>query len=215
MLISLFTVLIPPYTLHLQPSTPRPPQDEAHIRRQIIQSVSALKTLQCDFVQTRQMRMLSDKMESQGRLYYQQPDKLRWEYAKPYAFTFILNGPKMVLSSGRDRETVDASQNKMFREMARMMLNSLVGNSLSDEKDFRTRLAATPTEWVATLEPQRRDIRQMMRQIVIHFNRKQSIVACIELIENGGDQTIIQLKNIKTNKPLGKALFTVDGPARK
>ena len=54
--------------------------NEAKIRQQIEAAASNMKSMQCDFVQTKYLRMLNDKMVSTGKMYYQQSDKLRWEY---------------------------------------------------------------------------------------------------------------------------------------
>ena len=188
-----------------------PTQDERLIRHQINQAAASLKTMQCDFVQTKHMKLLNDKMVSRGKMYYQQSDRLRWEYTAPYTYTFILNGSKVLLKNGRRRDVIDTSQNKMFREIAQIMMNSVVGRCLSDEKDFKATISTTSDEWIATLVPQRKDMLQMFQQIVLHFSRRQAMVSRVELIENEGDKTIIELKNIKTNQSLGSHLFAVEG----
>ena len=58
--------------------------NEANVRQQIEVAATNMKTMHCDFVQTKTVRMLNDKMISQGKMYYQQSDKLRWEYTTPY-----------------------------------------------------------------------------------------------------------------------------------
>ena len=179
-------------------------------QKEIQQAAAAVKTMQCDFVQTRQLKLLSDKMVSRGRMYYQQPNRLRWEYTSPYTYTFILNGQKVLLNNSRRQDVIDVRQNKLFREIARIMMNSVVGQSLSDDKDFRTTIRTTPSEWVATIEPQRKELRQMFQQIILHFSRQQKMVTEVELIEKKGDRTIIELKNVKTNAPIAPALFAVD-----
>ena len=68
--------------------------NEAEIRHQIESAAVSMKTMQCDFVQTKYLRMLNDKMVSTGKMYYQQSDKLRWEYTSPYTYAFVLNGFK-------------------------------------------------------------------------------------------------------------------------
>ena len=47
---------------------------EAKIRQQIEAAAASMKTMQCDFVQTKFLRMLNDKMVSRGKMYYQQSD---------------------------------------------------------------------------------------------------------------------------------------------
>ena len=182
---------------------------DAQIRQQINQAASALKTMQCDFVQTKHIKMLNDKMVSKGRMYYQQPNMLRWEYTSPYAYTFILNGDKVLLKNQQRNDVIDTNQNKLFREIARIMMNTVVGKCLSDDKDFQTTLAETPTEWVATLVPQRKDMKGMFQKIILHFNRQKAMVSQVELIEMKGDKTIIELKNVHTNETVNANLFTV------
>ena len=182
---------------------------ETQVRQQINQAASAMKTMQCDFVQTKHIRMLNDKMVSKGRMYYQQPNRLRWEYTSPYAYTFILNGDKVMLKNQQRTDVIDANQNKLFREIARIMMNTVVGKCLSDDKDFQTTLSETPTEWIATLVPQRKDMKGMFQKIILHFNRQQAMVAQVELIEKQGNKTIIELKNVRANEALNANLFAV------
>lgn len=183
--------------------------NEAKARQQINAVASTLKSLQCDFVQTKHLKMLSDKMVSRGKMYYQRSDRLRWEYTSPYAYVFILNRDKVFLKNKTRYDVIDVNQNKVFKEIARIMMNSVVGNCLSDEKNFKTVITATHTEWIATLLPLRKDMKQMFAKIILHFNRQKPMVSTVELIEKNGDITIIELKNIRSNEPIPATTFTV------
>lgn len=182
---------------------------EAQVRQKINQTASAMKTMQCDFVQTKHLKMLNDKLVSKGRMYYQQTNKLRWEYTTPYAYTFILNDDKVLLKNQQRNDVIDVRQNKLFKEIARIMMSSMVGNCLSDDKNFTTTIATVGDEWVATLIPQRKDMRQMFQKLLLHFSQKQSMVTRVELIEKNGDKTVIDLKNVRTNETISAALFAV------
>ena len=183
--------------------------NESQVKQRINQTASALKTMQCDFVQTKQLKMLNDKMVSKGKMYYQQPNSLHWEYTTPYTYTFILNDNKVLLKNKQRNDVIDVNQNKLFREIARIMMNSVVGKCLSDEKDFKTTITETPSEWVATLLPQQKNMKQMFQKIILHFNRQKAMVSQVELIEKKGDKTVIELKNVRTNEALGANLFAV------
>ena len=100
---------------------------EAKIRQQIEAAAASMKTMQCDFVQTKYLRMLNDKMVSRGKMYYQQSDKLRWEYTSPYAYAFVLNGSRVLISKGNRNDVINVNQSKFFKEIARIMMNSVVG----------------------------------------------------------------------------------------
>lgn len=183
--------------------------NEAQIRQRVNQAAAAMKTMQCDFVQTKHLKMLNDDMVAQGKMYYQQSSKLRWEYTNPYTYTFVLNSDKVLLKNQQRNDVIDVKQNKMFREIARVMMSSVVGNCLFDDKTFKTTIATTNSEWIATLVPQRKDMRQMFQKIVLHFNPQRAVVSCVEMIEKNGDRTLITLKNIRTNETINAAIFAV------
>jgi len=185
-------------------------QSEAQIRQQINQAASQMKSMQCDFVQTKHLKMLNDKMVAKGKMYYRQGNQLRWEYVTPYAYTFILNNNKVLLKNSQRNDVIDVNQNKVFKEIARIMMNSVVGKCLADEKDFKTQISTEGQEWVARLQPLRKDMKQMFQQIILHFDRKQSVVSVVELLEKNGDRTVIELKDIHKNEPISSDLFTVD-----
>ena len=182
----------------------------ANVIQQINAVASRMKTMQCDFVQTKHMKMLNDKMVSRGKMYYQQSDKLRWEYTSPYTYTFVLNGSRVLLSKGKRNDVINVNQSKFFKEIARIMMNSVIGKCLTDKKDFRTSIATTQSEWVATLVPQRKEMKQMFQKIVLHFNRQRMMVSTVELVEKKGDRTVIQLTNVKTNSPINAKVFSVN-----
>ncbi len=184
-------------------------QSEAQIRQAITQAASAMKTMQCDFTQTKHLRMLNDKMTSKGRMYYQQTNRLRWEYTSPYSYTFILNDDKVLLKNAQRNDVIDVNKNKLFREIARIMMNSVVGTSLTDDKSFKSTIATNGSEWTATLLPQRKDLRQLFQKIILHFNRTNAMVKQVELIERNGDRTVIELNNIRTNEKISADMFTI------
>lgn len=184
-------------------------QSEIQIRQKISQIASSIKTMQCDFIQTKHLKMLNDDMVSKGRMYYQQSNRLRWEYTSPYTYTFIINDDKVLLKNNQRHDVIDVNKNKLFKEIARIMMSSVVGNCLNDEKSFKSHISVSGGEWVATLLPQRKDMKQMFQKIVLHFSQKQAMVTQVELIEKNGDKTVIDLKNIKTNETISTNMFTI------
>ena len=184
--------------------------DEAKIKQQINAVASSMKTMQCDFVQTKYLKMLNDKMVSKGKMYYQQSDKLRWEYTSPYTYTFVLNGAKVLISKGKRNDVINVNQSKMFKEIARIMMNSVVGKCLTDSKDFKVDLVGSSAEYMATLYPQRKQMQQMFQKIILHFNKQKSTVSRVELIEKKGDRTVIELQNVKTNTPVNAKVFSIN-----
>lgn len=184
--------------------------NDAKVIQQINAVASSLKSIQADFVQTKYLKMLNEKMVSRGKMYYQQSDKLRWEYTTPYTYTFVLNGAKVLIGKGKRNDVINVNQSKVFKEIARIMMNSVVGKCLTDQKDFKTSIMANSSEYIATLYPQQKQMKQMFQKMVLHFNRQKLTVSVVELIEKKGDKTVIELKNVKNNTPINAKVFSIN-----
>ena len=182
---------------------------EEQIKQKVNQTASAMKTMQCDFVQTKHLKMLNNDFVSHGKMYYQQSNKLRWEYTSPYSYTFILNNDQVLLKNKQRNDLIDIKQNKLFREIVRIMMSSVVGNCLADDKNYKVSIATIGNEWVATLLPQRKDMKQMFPKLVLHFHAKKSVVNTVELYDKNGEKTIIELKNIRINETIHPHMFVI------
>ena len=185
-------------------------QTQQEIIEQINKASAQMQTLECDFVQTKHLQILDDKMVAKGRMYYQQADKLRWEYVSPYTYTFILNQNQVLLKNNDRTDVIDVERNRIFKEIARMMMNSIVGNCLSDEKTFKTQVEVAGNEWVATLVPLKKDMKQMWNKLVLHIQPDMKVVSKVEMHEPSGDYTVIDLKNIRTNSPVSQEVFRIN-----
>ena len=68
----------------------------------------------------------------------------------------------------------------------------------------------TPTEWVATLVPQSKELKHMFTSIILHFNKEKSVVVKVEMLEKNGDTTVIVLNDIIKNKKIDAKTFSVN-----
>ena len=183
--------------------------DQQKAIQYISREAAAMKSMQADFVQTKHLKMLGDKMVSQGTMHYRQAGKLRWEYTSPYAYTFILNGQKVTVRKGQRQDVIDVNSNKMFREIARIMMNSMVGTLITDSKTFKVGMETSAQAYTATLIPQRKDMKQMFTKIVLVFSRKTATISSVQMYERNGDHTDITLKNVRTTVALSDKLFAM------
>lgn len=175
----------------------------------INKAASALKSMKCDFIQTKHLSLLSDKMVSEGKMYYRQADRLRWEYIKPYSYLFIFNGTKVYVGGKSRKDVIDTKTNKVFKEVARIMMGTVTGTALSNSSDFRVDVSGSASDWVVTLIPKNKDIKQMFTKIVLNFTKSNTMISEINIFEKNGDRTNIKLKNIVTNSTLNESLFTI------
>ena len=184
-------------------------QTEKEIIDMVGKASAEMQSLECDFVQTKHLKILNDKMISKGKMYYMQPGRLRWEYTSPYTYTFILNDSQVLLKNSTRSDVIDVNQNRIFKEIARLMMNSILGNCLTDEKSFQTDIETKGQEWIATLVPLKKDMKQMWTKLVLHYDSVKKSVVMVEMHEKTGDYTEILLDNIKINRQIAESTFSI------
>lgn len=185
-------------------------QSEQEIIAKINAQSAKMKTLSCDFVQTKHMKMLNNKFVSKGKMHYSQPDKLRWEYLTPYSYTFLMNESKVLIKNNNRADIIDINQNKMFKEIARLMMNSIVGESLNNKRDFAVAIRESEKLYIATLTPLEREMKQMWSKILLYFDCTTLNVVKVEMVERAGDYTVIELKNVALNSEIKAEVFAIN-----
>lgn len=181
---------------------------QAQVRQRINQATSQISSMRCDFVQTKHMKMLKSKVTSRGKMYYSSPNKLRWEYTTPYQYTFMLNGQTVWMKNAKGSNKVNVTQSKMFKEITRIMMSSVLGTCVSNSRDFSVTLQGNGNEWKATMTPKKNPMKQMFKSVIVTFNMREGIVSGVRMVEKNGDTTDIVLKNVKTNVPIDAKLFS-------
>ena len=174
--------------------------------REIDRAIGKISSMQCDFIQTKHIKMLNNDMVSEGQMKYK-PNKLKWEYKRPYQFLFLVNGSNVTMLRNGRKEQINTNQNRVFREIVNIMMSSVVGKCLSDTKNYKTSIVAQGSTWLATIVPLRKEVKQMVTKFVITFDKNIGAVTQVVLFEKNGDCTTIKLRNIKLNTVITDETF--------
>lgn len=183
---------------------------EQDMIKAIARSAESVSTLQCDIVQTKHMRMMQRGMVSKGSMKYCRPDRLRWEYASPYAYTFLLCEDKVVLCKDGRKDMVDVARNRAMKELTSVMIGTMTGTALTDADAFDATVADEGRYWVVSLSPKKKDLRRMYTAILLKYNPATGNTERVEMTEKNGDRTVIELKNIVKDKDIDAKVFNVD-----
>ncbi len=190
-------------------AAPLTTQQKQDVIGRINKAASGLKTMSCSFTQTKYLSLLSDKMVSEGKMNYKQPNTLRWEYTTPYQYLFIFNGTKVYVGNKSRKDVIDTNTNKVFKEVARIMMSTVTGTALSNSSDFSIDVSDGNTQWQITLVPKKKEMKKMFSKIVLLFNKSTLMISEINIYEKNSDRTNIKLKNIKTNGAVNETLFAI------
>lgn len=180
------------------------------IVEKIDKASSAMKTMQCDFTQTKRMKMLSKDMQSKGVMYFKRPDKLRWQYTSPYDYTFIMNGDKVQIKSMKSTKNIDVQQNKMFRQITNIILSSITGGTLRTSADFTVELWQQDKSYFVKLYPKKKELKQLYQYLEIWFDPALTKVSTVKMMEKTGDMTIVNLLNTKYGVTINEKMFATD-----
>lgn len=190
-------------------AAPLSASQQKEVIAKINKATSGLKSMSCNFTQTKHLSMLSDKMVSEGKMNYKQPNKLRWEYTSPYQYLFIFSGTKVYVGNKSRKDVIDTNSNKLFKEVARIMMSTVTGTALSNAADFSVKVEDGKTLWNVTLIPKKKEMKKMFTRIVLSFSKSDLMISEINLHEKNNDRTNIRLRNIKTNIAINENLFAI------
>jgi outer membrane lipoprotein-sorting protein len=166
-------------------------------------------SLQCNFIQKKEMSMLAEASVSKGMMYFKAPDAIRWEYTSPQAFAFVMNQGQSVVKNNKGTTAMDAQSSKMIKSMTEMILGMINGKGLMDNKNFSAEYYVNQTQTQIKLIPKNARIKMMFSSINVIVDKKNYLAQQIEMKESGGDVTTITLSNIKRNASISDEKFTV------
>ena len=174
---------------------------------QLTQAATTMQTIQCRFVQEKASTMLAEPSISEGTMHYVAPDKMRWEYTKPYAFALIVNGERIVKVTNGKSEVLDGNSSRMYQGLVNIIMGSASGKKLFDASVFDMVLYDDDAFWKAEMTPKRRDMKRMFSQLVFRFDKKTNGISRVELIGSNGDVTSIRFEEIKVNETIPEERF--------
>ena len=185
-------------------------EQEKQVLAKMDQSSNALRSLQCDFVQSKRMKILSKEMQSKGILYFKKPDKIRWQYTSPYDYTFIMNGDKVQIKSAKTTKSIDIQGNKIFRQISTIILNTITGGGIKNSSDFNVELYESGDIYFAKMQPKKKEVKQVYSSIEVYFNSALTMVDTIKMIEKSGEYTVVKLVTPKINAAINESVFKVN-----
>lgn len=166
-----------------------------------------VQSIEAEFTQTKELKMLSKPISSTGRMYYRRPAEFRWEYAAPIRSVLVKNkqGVKRVTWRGGKFEP-EADAKLMPVQRVLEQLEQWLRGDFSRSTVFEAKLIpGTPTR--VELRPREKSLAQYIQAVQIILSSTPGAVDGIEIWEGPDSVTRIKLKNVKLNQPLPPHVF--------
>jgi outer membrane lipoprotein-sorting protein len=175
-----------------------------------IQSASdKVAAFSCDFVQERNLALFAEPVLFYGSLSIARPDRLRWEFKKPLPSVLVFSGDQGMRCSG-DTPPVhfDLGSDPIMRTVAEQLWLWLGGDYTQLEELYLLEKAGPAT---LRISPQDDTIAEYIDAVSITFTAVDRQPEKVEIIEPGGDSTVITFHSCVLNNSPPDILFTACG----
>lgn len=176
-------------------------------RQQFAAASQKLNSLQSDFIQEKNLSMLSEKIISKGKFWFKKENKVRMEYTQPFKYLMIMNGSNIYIKDGQKENRVSTNSNKLFQQINKIVVDCVKGTAFSNT-DFKFNVFENKSTYLIELTPVVKNLQSIFKNINVIVDRKDFSVNSIEMIEPSGDYTNINFTNKILNTNLADALFT-------
>lgn len=173
-------------------------------------SAAAQKTLtiKSDFVQEKNLSMLSEKIVSKGKFWFKKDNLVRLEYTQPYQYLMIINKNNVYIKDGQKENKLSSKSNKLFQQINKITVDCVQGTALNNA-DFATKIFENKGTYLVELTPVAKGLKDYFKTINVVVDKKDYSVNTIEMIELSGDNTTLRFINKELNTTIPDALFTI------
>lgn len=166
-----------------------------------------VNSLQAQFKQEKVLSFLDGAVVSEGEFWFLQPNRIRWEYQKPYAYTMIMNNGMLTVKDDGTEFTSDLSSNQMFEQMNSLITGSIQGHLLSEEQSYDKEFYQDEHHIIIRLFPKDDQLAAYLDYMEIWFSKENINVKIMLIHEPSGDYTRMIFTDIKTNKNIDSDVF--------
>jgi len=183
--------------------------DASAFKSQFAAASQKVTTIKSDFVQEKELSLLSEKIISKGKFWFKRENAVRMEYTKPFEYLMIINGSKIYIKDSQKENKVSAKSNKLFEQINKIMMDCVKGTALSSP-DFTVRVFEGADSYLAELSPVNKTIKSLFKNVNLVISKKDHSVMAIQMLEPGGDKTVMTFTNREMNVNLPDALFAIN-----
>ncbi len=193
--------------INAQPGGFTPLKDVSAFKQKFALASQQLQSVESDFVQVKNLRLLKDKMTSHGKFYYKKSNKVRIEYTKPFTYLMVLNGNAMMVKDEQKKSNFNTRSNKMMQSINNIMMDCMSGN-VYNNKEFLTAVSENQKEYLLTMTPASSLMKKMFSKIEVYLSKTDYNVLRLNMVENEGDNSLMTFSNRILNKTIDENLFS-------
>lgn len=201
-------MLISGIVAEAQPAGYTPVVDLHKFKEQFVVIAKKTGSIKSDFVQEKNLSMLSEKIVSKGKFWFKKDNMLRMEYNKPFEYLMILNKDNMYIKDGQKENKVSTKSSKLFQQINKITIDCVQG-TVFNNPDFTTKEYESKNTYLIELSPAGKALKEFFKTINVIIDKNDYEVTTIEMNEKSGDNTIIRFTNREINPAIPDATFAI------
>jgi len=189
--------------------TYKPMSDIGTFKEKLAVMSGAIQTIVCNFIQEKNLSVLSEKVISKGQFFFKKQNNIRWEYTDPYKYLIIISNNQLFIRDDKNQNQYDIQSSAVFQEMNKFISGCVQGDILKNDKDYAISYFEGSRSYYVKLIPRNEKMKQMLNEVQIYFDRNDLTVSSLKMIESGEDYTRITFidKKLNTDIPVEKFNF--------
>jgi len=184
-------------------------KDPVFFKQRFAEATRKTQTIEANFIQEKNLSVLSEKITTKGRFLFKKEKKLRWEYTEPFHYLIVLNNGTMLIQDEEEKNKIDIRNNKMLAEINSIIIGCVQGNLFNDEKKFLSSFFENSGSFLVKLKPIASNLKEYFSEIRILFDKNDLSVTQFEMVEPSGDYTRIDFSGEKINTSIPDEKFLV------
>ncbi|MBL7769068.1 MAG: outer membrane lipoprotein carrier protein LolA [Flavipsychrobacter sp.] len=201
-----FILIITTFTVHAQYKGYTQVPDLASFKSGFTAKSTQVNSIRAEFTQEKNLSLLAEKIVSKGKFWFRKETLVRMEYQHPFQYLMIINGKNIYIKDGQKENKVSARSNKLFQKINQLTIDCVQG-TVFNNPDFNVKAFENKTQFLVEMLPVARDMQEFFSTILVTIDRKDYSVASINMIEKGGDNTLISFYNKEINQVIPDAVF--------
>jgi outer membrane lipoprotein-sorting protein len=172
---------------------------------QIKKGASNISSVRAEFTQTKRMEILSKPLVSKGKLYFQAPGSLRWEYSSPVWSVLLMHDRSIRRYVKRGDAVVEDSAARLqsmkvvIQEIALWMKGDFDANPA-----FRAKLRPGRT---VILEPKEKAMADIIMKIELKLSDTPGVIRSVTIYESEKSYTVLAFSKVALNDKIPETAF--------
>jgi outer membrane lipoprotein-sorting protein len=180
------------------------------------EKMSAVKTIQTDFIQEKNLALFKQKLTLKGKIFIQKPGLLSWRVFTPMRYSLVIKGNQV---SQWDEDTnqvqsVSLTNNPSIQAAIQQMQNWFSGTYKSMKGDYNIALISQQPLKLEFIPKEKSMVRNFIQHVTVLFQNDQQYIKEIIILEKSGDSTLLEFINAQLNQEISPKAWEVKTDVR-